>query len=244
MSKTDEKGSKKAMLDLIESKNFLSSINDLIKSTGANITADDKFMPEGIDNPTESTLNTFLRDKFDTIPNNAILEWWTLHGTRGPNWDLLFTCTINGERGILLVEAKAHKGELDRSGKRLNKDASDNSEENHKNVLKAIKQANNSINEKVKGVNLSRDKCYQLSNRVAHAWWLANNGIPVVLLYLGFRNCRDMEDGGYTLFKNDEDWQSTFIKHAKLVGVDKLVGKKVNCGKSNFITICKSLETK
>jgi len=240
MSKTDEKGSKKAMLDFIESKDFLSSINDLIKSTGANITSDDKWMPEGIDKPKESTLNTFLRGKFDTIPNNAILKWWTLHGTRGPNWDLLSTCTINGERGVLLVEAKAHKGELDTSGKRLKKSASDNSEENHKNVLKAINQANKTINEQIEGVTISRDCCYQFSNRVAHAWWLADKGIPVVMLYLGFLNCTDMDNGSYKLFETDEDWQTCFRKHAEIVKVHKIVEEKINCGKSHFTTICRS----
>ncbi len=244
MSKTDKKGSKKAILDLIQSKSFLSSINELIKSTGANITADDKWMPEGMENPKESTLNTFLRGKFDAVSNNEILGWWTLHGTRSPNWDFISTCTIHGKPGILLVEAKAHKGELDRFRKRVNKNASDNSKKNHANVLEAIEQAKKAINEQVEGVSISRDNCYQLSNRVAHAWWLADKGIPVVLLYLGFLNCKDMDYGSNKLFKTDEDWQKSFKEHTELVGVDKILEKKIELGsdKSHFTTICRSYE--
>ena len=235
------KGSQQAILNFIDSDNFPNSINSLIKSAGAEITVDDVWKPIGFNNKKESTLATFLKDNFNPELGENVLRWWVTHGTRSPNWDLISTCTINGKRGILLVEAKAHKSELKKAGKKLTKDASENSKENHKNICNAIDQANTAINKQVEEVCISRDKCYQLSNRVAHAWWLASQGIPVVLLYLGFLNCKDMENGTRILFKTDEDWQSAFIEHAKMVGVDKILKKEwVDCGESKFITICRS----
>lgn len=238
------KGSQNAVLKLIESDHFLKSINEFIKETGAKITSDDVWKPKGMKEKSEATLTTFLKGNFNQSLGENILRWWTQYGSRGPNWDLLSTCTIKGEKGLLLVEAKAHKDELDRSGKNLKKDANDKSKVNHDKIADAIRQANIAINKQIDGVCISRDKCYQLSNRVAHTWWLANQGIPVVLLYLGCLKCEDMVNGRRTLFATDEEWQTAFTNHAKLVGVENLVGKKVDCGKSNFITICKSLETK
>ena len=238
------KGSQKALLTLIDSDDFLKSINELIKETGAKITSEDVWKPKGMKDKSERTLTTFLKDNFDQNLGENILRWWIKYGSRGPNWDFLSTCTIKGEKGLLLVEAKAHKSELSNSKKRLDKDANDKSKVNHSKIEEAILQANTAINKQVDGVCISRDKCYQLSNRVAHAWWLANQGIPVVLLYLGFLNCKDMDNSKNKLFKTDQDWQTSFIEHAKQVGVDNLVGHKVDCGKSSFITICKSLEFK
>ena len=68
---------------------------------------------------------------------------------------------------------------------------------------------------------------------------MANNGIPVVLLYLGFLNCKEMEGNG-KVFENDSDWQNCFIAYASMVGVDSLIDKPINCGQSVFKLICKS----
>jgi hypothetical protein len=174
---------------------------------------------------------------------DEIVKWWLHKDTTTPNWDLISTCTINGKRGILLIEAKAHFKELENEskGKPLDKtEPSESSEKNHARIFEAINEANTEINKINNGIKISRDNCYQLSNRVAHAWWLANQGIPVVLLYLGFLNCDDMNDGKNTLFKTDSDWQNCFLNHAKKVGVDMILDKWVDCGKSKFITISKS----
>lgn len=234
------KGSQKALLKLIDSNDFLKTINELIKETGAKITNEDVWKPKGMKNKSESRLNTFLRkfcNKSDL--GKSILDWWVVHNSVTPNWDFLSTCSIDGVKGLLLIETKAHKGELPKGGK----DVKDKHESrvNHKQVFKAIKLANDAINEQVEGVAISRDKYYQLSNRVAHAWWLADKGIPVVLLYLGFLNCKDMDNGKNKLFKTDQDWQTSFIEHAKQVGVDKLLGKKVDCGEAEFQMISKSI---
>lgn len=240
------KGSQRCILQLIELPGFVDRINRLIMPVNAVLTTNDKWMPIGLNNSEESELNQFLNDNFPAISKNSIANWWLAvrsANSRTPNWDFLSTCTINGSQGLLLVEAKAHVDELNNEskGKQLAIDASDNSKRNHVRIAEAIEQANLGISQSVVGISISRDKCYQLSNRIAHAWWLACNGIPVVLMYLGFLNVSEMDNGKENLFKSDSDWQTCFFNHAKNVGVDGLVDKWVNCGSSAFITIVKSI---
>ena len=78
-------------------------------------------------------------------PNNLVqpeihrrlTDWW-LAVQRGPMttpcWDIASTCTVQGEPGLLLVEAKAHAVELDLKGKGLDRTASSNSQENHRQM--------------------------------------------------------------------------------------------------------------
>ena len=239
------KGSKHAVLKLVASDNFIKVINALIMPAKATISVYDNWMPKSLHLEKEAELKDFLKFNISHELEENIHDWWLAvkHGIdQTPNWDLVSICKINGERGILLVEAKAHWDELENEshGKKLDAKASDNSKSNHEQIGKAIAQANTAINKTIKGVSISRDQCYQLSNRVAHAWWLANQEIPVVLLYLGFLNCQDMHDGKRKLFKDDADWQNCFESHAKKVGVEKLLNQTVGCGKSEFVTICRS----
>ncbi len=236
------KGSKNAILNLVSSSNFIKEVNALIKPTKASISVYDNWMPKSMHLEKEAELKDFLKYNFDPLFYDKIVKWWLHVDATTPNWDLVSTCTINGKRGILLVEAKAHWDELasESHGKKLNSNAAANSQLNHKQICKAIAQANTEVNKKISGVSISIDKCYQLSNRVAHAWWLANQGIPVVLLYLGILDCQDMNDGKRKLFANDKDWQNCFLNHAKQVGVDKLLNQTVSCGKGEFVVICSS----
>ena len=47
-------------------------------------------------------------------------DWWLAvkGGANTPNWDLASTCRVEGKRGLLLVEAKAHTRELSDAGHR------------------------------------------------------------------------------------------------------------------------------
>ena len=173
-----------------------------------------------------------------------IVSWWLHVDTTTPNWDLVSTCTIDGKRGILLIEAKAHEKELNEEshGKRLDKkEASEDTIRNHIKIGEAINEAHAGIKTQFPEISISRDNCYQLSNRVAHAWWLAIQGIPVVLMYLGILKCQNMNDGKNNLLNSPEDWKDCFLNHAKQVGVDSIIDEWVDCGESKFITICRSL---
>jgi hypothetical protein len=115
-------------------------------------------------------------------------------------------------------------------------------EDNRSKIEEAINQARREINEAIapNEISISMEKCYQLSNRVAHAWWLANQGIPVVLMYLGFLKCEEMKANG-ELFGEHSKWKDCFKDYASKVGVDNILGKWVDCGKSGFKLIVKSI---
>ncbi len=240
------KGSQRCVLEFLVSTNYLLQLNTLLTPTGATVDIHDKWMPKGIHSDKEAELKDFLKAHFSKTLGDDIKTWWLAAAStnsRTPNWDLASTCTINNQKGLVLVEAKAHVGELDNEskGKQLSKGASLNSIANHDRIGKAINEANTAINKKIKGVSISRERCYQLSNRVAHAWWLANHGIPVVLLYLGYLKAEDMRNGHNVIFDKPADWEGCFINHAHKVGVDNIVDKWVGCGVSSFITIYRSL---
>ena len=147
--------------------------------------------------------------------HRKLTDWW-LAVQRGrmttPNWDIASICTVQGEPGLLLVEAKAHADELDLKGKRLDRTAS---LENHKQIGWAIVEARDSLASATgKSWGLSRDHHYQLSNRFAWSWKLASLGIPVVLLYLGFLNAQDMADDG-PLFRSEAEWTLVLKDHSR-----------------------------
>src|SRR5690606_11581078 len=210
------KGSQYAVIKLLESRDFIGNINKLIKDTMAKISIYDNWMPKSLHHDKEAELKDFLKYNFNPKLASDIVKWWLFKDARTPNWDLISTCTINGKRGILLVEAKAHWDELDNEthGKPLDSNASGNSIKNHQKIAEAISEANTELKNKYPQINISRDNCYQLSNRIAYSLWLSNQGIPVVLVYLGFLNCDDMDYGGRNLFKNDEEWQTCYNEHA------------------------------
>ncbi len=244
---TSFKGSQRCVLEFISSAKFIDNLNYLIKETNAKVDQADKFMPIGFNNYQEAELKDFLKSYFSVDLGDKIFSWWIKKyrngSTRTPNWDLLSTCNINNKKGILLIEAKAHYKELDneRIGKKLKIDASIDSIENHNHIFEAISTANLNIQKSFKKVRISRDVCYQLSNRIAHSWWLANNGIPVVLIYLGFLNVTEMDSPPKDpMFITDTDWQTCFTEHIQKVGVDTILNNWVDCGSESFMVICKS----
>ena len=130
--------------------------------------------------------------------------WWvTGRGTR-PTWDLLCHPIVSEKPGLLLVEAKAHEGELDWAGKRLQPSAKLASKVNHAQIADCIRETNVALNKLCDGVfGLDVDSHYQLANRIAYAWKLADLGLPVVLLYLGFTHDNYFDD----YIRDDAHWQ-------------------------------------
>ena len=181
----------------------------------ATVGSTDFWMPRGFLEPREPRLD---RDSgFVANDCQAALRAWWLANPRGantPNWDIASTCTIEGKRGLLLVEAKAHSKELSAAGKSEAR-ASDASRANHARIGAAIAEANAALNGALPGWSLSRDHHYQISNRFAWAWKIAADcQMPVVLVYLGFLNATDMAPAGH-LFKTPADWERTMREHAR-----------------------------
>lgn len=235
------KGSQNEVISLIEKGIIISKLEEIIDDSTVQFSKKDKNKPLKDEDFKEAELKNFLKETSRPELGGQIRDWWLKvykYNTRTPNWDFVSTCTIDGQEGLLLVEAKAHTREV-----KKNEKCGSTNKENREKIEKAIEKAKKEINNLNPSIDIkiSKDNCYQLSNRVAHAWWLANNGIPVILLYLGFLNCNEMEKNG-KIFENNEDWQNCFQKYASSVGVDIIIDKSINCGKSKFKLICRSLE--
>lgn len=152
--------------------------------------------------------------------SRELQRWWfAVRGGASPNWDIVSQCSVgkgkDSKDGVLLVEAKAHSAELDSDAKSP-AGASDGSQRNHKRIGDAIDEANVGLQRLTgnAGWSLSRDHCYQISNRFAWAWKIAELGVPVVLVYLGFLDASEMSDKGDT-FADPEGWDRCVKVHAK-----------------------------
>ena len=201
-------------------------LTSLMQLPNAVISSDSDFwMPRGLRDYRETT----LVDSSDFLTPDrckALTDWWLekLRGANLPNWDIASTCTIEGIKGLLLVEAKAHDKELSEAGK--SQPTTRNSQMNHKHIGIAIEQANAGLNRVMKGWALSRDSRYQLSNRFAWAWKLTTLGVPVVLVYLGFLNAIEMCDQGQP-FDHNRTWDSCIRNHAKNIVPDDAWGERL-----------------
>ncbi len=172
---------------------------------------------------------------------DALADWWLVHkqGANTPNWDLVATCSVGGQTGLVLVEAKANVPELRKEGKALDSDASERSRENHEHIKRAIEQARTALDGLVGGVRISRDQHYQLSNRVAFSWRLASMGLPTVLVYLGFLGDTEIADVGEPLM-TAEQWEKVMRDHVRNVLPEQFLEQQLSCGPATMQMIVRS----
>ena len=167
----------------------------------------DRWMPNGFLHPKEARLAECEKLLLPEI-RSKLTQWWLKVPERAntPNWDLVSTCTVEGKSGIILVEGKAHAGELKRDGK------PQGNAKNDEQIELAIKEANAGLEQIIPGWNLRRDSHYQLCNRFAWAWKIATHGVPTILVYLGFLHATEMQDQGKP-FDSPEEWSRTVLEH-------------------------------
>lgn len=137
-------------------------------------------------------------------------DWWLAvkRGANTPNWDLASTCRVEGKRGLLLVEAKAHTGELSDGG------TGARNVRNLRSIGAAISEASDALTGITGGDwDLSKDHHYQVANRFAWSWKLASLGIPVVLVYLGFLRAEEMRERENRPFSSQGDWANVLMAH-------------------------------
>jgi len=184
----------------------------------------DRWMPAGFDMLAEAQLHT-ATNLLDPAVCNALGRWWLPNDqldARTPNWDVAPTCTINGLPGLLLVEAKAHDKELlkEAVGRKLETKAKGDQAAraaSHVTIGTAIDEARAGLTAATHlPWQISRDSHYQLSNRFAWSWKLADLGVPVILVYLGFLNANEMKDQGAPLASATE-WDALVKKHGTSV---------------------------
>ena len=119
---------------------------------------------------------------------------------------------MEGKHGLLLVEAKAHTGELSDVG------TGSKNARNVRSIGAAIQEANEALANITGGDwKLSKDHHYQISNRFAWSWKLASLRIPVVLVYLGFLHADEMEEGDNRPFSDQHDWVDAVKTHTHSV---------------------------
>ncbi|MXW49275.1 MAG: hypothetical protein F4X81_12240 [Gammaproteobacteria bacterium] len=211
----DRRGSRPRCVLLTEGDPATVSVRltDLIGRPDVVISPDDVWQPNGKASVREAQLDKALeggRTLLDERTRQELRDWWLATNTsraRTPNWDIASTCTISGKRGMLLVEAKAHEGELssdDRCGA---------TGANRVRIERALAEATTDLRRATGETwQLSPNHHYQLSNRFAWSWKLASLGVPVVLLYLGFLNAREMPE---PRLYSEPGWRTVLADHCR-----------------------------
>ena len=226
------RGSRKHVLDWTSRPGFCVELLHLLSPVDIRISARSHWMPRGYQATDEARLETFGPE---ALPNvNAWLplrKWWLAHerGANTPNWDLAMACEVEGQPGLVLLEAKANVPELSAAGKSLKPSASAASRENHHHIGVAIGEACAELQRISATTAISRDSHYQLSNRVAFAWKLASLGVPTVLVYLGFSGDGGIADAGEP-FTDLAHWNTAFAAYAHSVVPKDLFERRINCG--------------
>lgn len=103
------------------------------------------------------------------------------------------------------------------------------SKANDAHIRAAIGEANVGLEGPPRGWGLSADHHYQLSNRFASAWKIADLGIPVVLVYLGFLHAEEMADQGLP-FGSAAEWTRGVRRHAMGVVPDLAWERPIHIG--------------
>jgi hypothetical protein len=242
-----EHGSQRDLLNLLDSGLYVSALNRVLAgatessehatATDTVLSECDAHRPVNLVNWHEWEVPMFCREHFKGHFDQKLIEepiWWIIKRTglvRTPNIDFLSTATIESHPGLLIVEAKAHVGELEIVGKRFNKKSS---AANHNKIGESIQDANTGLNTVIQGWRLSRDRYYQLSNRIAWAWRLASLGVPVTVLYLGFLNDPHFADSFYS----GEQWQTSIKDYMANVVPTQSLAQRMPIGANGSLAIC------
>ena len=169
-------------------------------------------MPEGFDQVEEAQLHRAPR-LLTPQDCKALGDWWLVvqsHDSRTPNWDIASTCTVDGRKGVLLVEAKAHNQEL------KVKDRVGGSRPNRERIAECIEEANCGLADRTEfGWALSHEHRYQMANRFAWSWKLTELGYPVILVYLGFLGAEEMrKEREQNPLNSHAEWEGLVKEHS------------------------------
>ena len=236
------RGSRKHVLDWVDQPRFLHELLQLVQPIACRVTADSVWQPLGKQTPTEARLESFGPRALPDHPAwPALSAWWLRHsrGANTPNWDIALSCDVEGQPGLILVEAKANVPELSDAGKRADVGASPNSRENHSRIGEAIDEARAALSPLLPGISIGRDRHYQLSNRIAFAWRLASLGVPTVLVYLGFTGDAGIRDVGLP-FADDAHWQGVLRTHLQPICPPSVFDGPVDVGSAKFWLLARS----
>jgi hypothetical protein len=198
----------------------------------ATVTSADVWQPRGFLDGDEARLGeagAFLSAE----RREALTAWWLAVRKRAntPNWDIVSTCRMDGRQGLVLVEAKAHAGELHRDGKGAG------NAQNDASISAAIAEANTALGGASAGWNLCADAHYQLCNRFAWAWKVASLGVPVVLVYLGFLDAEEMANG---VLRSADEWRTCVLEHTRDFVPEKVWEQQQGGGAAGFVPLIRA----
>jgi hypothetical protein len=208
--------------------------------------ADAIWMPKGWDRPRESRLFDRASPFLDLGRKDTMRHWWLAHAGNIPNWDLIVQVAAPGGPALVLVEAKARVGEFDCRPKPLSyrhdSDAQVRTNDNHLQIGRAIAEASNALSSVRRGISISYDRNYQLSNRIAMAWKLASLGIPNTLVFVGFTGDREIsKEGDY--FAGDDHWDRAFGDYIAGCFPKGLLDTDISSGAASFRILSRSIPT-
>lgn len=242
------KGSQGHILDLISSVDFVATMHELLGAAGrmAEPCCSRPIGQRTEQDRKESQLEDYLVSH--PVPNIASplpMNWWLTFGTRNrPKWDLLCRIVVNDKPGLLLVEAKAHKGEMLQENKKRSPDGPKDSKSrrNDTQIRGCIGWANSFLSERVGGnFSLSADHHYQLANRLTYMSKVASAGVPTILLYLGWLNSPDWPRDR---FRDHAEWCKSMREYASDVCCEELMMERTFPAKNggSFQMLVRSLE--
>lgn len=219
-----------------------------LASPFASVAPTDRWMPLGFDQTDEATLPEAER-LLSPEMRAELKQWWLAVAsktTRTPNWDIASTCTIGGKAGVLLVEAKAHAQELikeETGRKAIVAPVSGSARRNLLRIEWALRDASIALSDST-GLpwSLSRDWNYQMANRFAWSWKLAELGVPVVLVYLGYLMANDMSKPGEVPFADTTEWSALVRSHSASLFPGEVWDRSWPVGGVPFIPLIRSIE--
>lgn len=226
----------------------------------AAVSPDDCWMPDGFNEVREAQLHK--GNLVEKAARDTLSTWWLAPASRHgktPNIDIASTCTIkDAGKGLLLIEAKAHDEELNKEAggriirkivvdpnratvdERRRQRSEDNRAASHGLIKQAIEEASVGLQQLTAlPCNISRDNCYQMSNRFAWAWKLTQLDTPVVLVYLGFLDATDMKEDGNP-FADHGDWERLVKSHSARLFPAEVWGRRWGEGRATFIPLIQS----
>jgi hypothetical protein len=222
-----------------------SALTALIEDWGT-VDANAVCMPDGFADKSEAQLHSAKELLPDGRMRAALTCWWLAVPSPKatmPNWDIACTCRVGDKPGLLLIEAKAHHGELEEAeaGKALKPPVSANSMRNHVRIGACLDEANIALAaETGQPWALSRDHHYQMSNRFAWAWKLTELGMPVILVYLGFLGCDDMAKDR-AIIETADQWQQLVRKHSAGIAPTDIWDRSWELHGRTFVPLIRSL---
>jgi hypothetical protein len=115
---------------------------------------------------------------------DAFRSFWPFAGSGTPHWDALAKVPLEVGSGVVMLEAKAHKNELDKPKDRAGATAKDSRE-----LIEASCAAARRFYCVPPDTRSWEDSYYQVGNRLAHLWWMhVVPNVPTWLVWVFFTN--------------------------------------------------------